>query len=53
MQPLRILVLGAHPDDADYKAAGTSALWRKLGHEVKLVSVTNGGAGHQTLHQQD
>jgi N-acetylglucosamine malate deacetylase 1 len=49
MQPLRILVLGAHPDDADYKAAGTSALWRKLGHEVKLVSVTNGGAGHQTL----
>jgi LmbE family N-acetylglucosaminyl deacetylase len=49
MQPLRILVLGAHPDDADIKAGGTSSLWRKLGHEVKLVSVTNGGAGHQTL----
>jgi LmbE family N-acetylglucosaminyl deacetylase len=49
MPPLRILVLGAHPDDADYKAGGTAALWRKLGHEVKLVSVTNGSAGHQTL----
>jgi LmbE family N-acetylglucosaminyl deacetylase len=49
MQPLRILVLGAHPDDADYKAGGTSAYWRRLGHEVKFVSVTNGGAGHQTL----
>jgi LmbE family N-acetylglucosaminyl deacetylase len=49
MPSLRILVLGAHPDDADYKAGGTSALWRRLGHEVKLVSVTNGGAGHQTL----
>ncbi len=49
MQPLRILVLGAHPDDADYKAGGTAALWRRLGHEVKLVSVTNGGAGHQSL----
>jgi len=49
MPPLRILVLGAHPDDADIKAGGTAALWRRLGHEVKLVSVTNGGAGHQTL----
>jgi LmbE family N-acetylglucosaminyl deacetylase len=49
MQPLRILVLGAHPDDADYKAGGTAALWRRLGHEVKFVSVTDGGAGHQTL----
>ncbi|HTU92086.1 MAG TPA: PIG-L family deacetylase [Gemmataceae bacterium] len=49
MQPLRILVLGAHPDDADYKAGGTAARWRQLGHEVKFVSVTNGGAGHQTL----
>jgi LmbE family N-acetylglucosaminyl deacetylase len=49
MQPLRILILGAHPDDADYKAGGTAAIWRRLGHEVKMVSVTDGGAGHQTL----
>lgn len=49
MPPLRILVLGAHPDDADYKAGGTAPLWCRLGHEVKFVSVTNGGAGHQTL----
>lgn len=49
MQSLRILVLGAHPDDADYKAGGTAALWRQLGHEVKFVSVTNGGAGHHIL----
>jgi LmbE family N-acetylglucosaminyl deacetylase len=49
MPSLRILVLGAHPDDADYKAGGTAALWRRLGHEVKFVSVTDGGAGHQTL----
>src|SRR5215467_8173448 len=49
MLPLHILVLGAHPDDADYKAGGTAARWRQLGHEVKFVSVTDGGAGHQTL----
>lgn len=43
---LRIVVFGAHPDDAEYKAGGTAAKWAKLGHEVKLVSVTNGDIGH-------
>jgi LmbE family N-acetylglucosaminyl deacetylase len=49
----RILVLGAHPDDADLKAGGTASKWRRLGCEVKLVSVTDGGAGHQTQHGPD
>jgi N-acetylglucosamine malate deacetylase 1 len=43
---LRILVFGAHPDDAEYGAGGTAARWAKLGHHVKLVSVTNGDIGH-------
>ncbi len=43
---LRILVFGAHPDDAEFKAGGTAAKWSKLGHHVKLVSVTNGDIGH-------
>jgi LmbE family N-acetylglucosaminyl deacetylase len=43
---LNILVFGAHPDDAQYKAGGTAAKWAKLGHRVKLVSVTNGDIGH-------
>src|SRR5215207_5896108 len=43
---LRIIVFGAHPDDPEYKAGGTAAKWAKLGHEVKLVSVTNGDIGH-------
>ena len=46
MTKLRILILGAHPDDADYCAGGTAALWRRGGHVVKMVSVTDGGAGH-------
>jgi LmbE family N-acetylglucosaminyl deacetylase len=49
MPSLRILVVGAHPDDADYKAGGTATRWRRLDHEVKFVSVTNGGAGHHLL----
>lgn len=43
---LRIIVFGAHPDDAEYKTGGTAAKWTKLGHHVKLVSVTNGDIGH-------
>lgn len=43
---LRIIVFGAHPDDAQYKAGGTAAKWVAAGHAVKLVSVTNGDIGH-------
>jgi N-acetylglucosamine malate deacetylase 1 len=47
----RVLVLGAHPDDADIKAGGTSAYWIAAGGEVLLVSVADGGAGHQTMRR--
>lgn len=43
---LRIICFGAHPDDAEYKSGGTAAMWAALGHNVKLVSVTNGDIGH-------
>ena len=43
---LRIIVFGAHPDDAEYKTSGTAVKWARLGHHVKLVSVTNGDIGH-------
>src|SRR6188472_4813775 len=43
---LRIIVFGAHPDDAQYKAGGTAVKWAKAGHQVKMVSVTNGDIGH-------
>ena len=48
-QKLRILAIGAHPDDCDIKFAGTAALFAQMGHAVKLLSVTNGDAGHQDM----
>ncbi|MCC6416792.1 MAG: PIG-L family deacetylase [Gemmataceae bacterium] len=45
-EPLRLLILGAHPDDADYAGGGIAALYRAAGHTVKMVSLTNGSAGH-------
>src|SRR5205807_9027819 len=43
---LRIIVFGAHPDDAELKAGGTAIQWARHGHHVKFVSVTNGDIGH-------
>ena len=48
-QRLRLLIIGAHPDDADYHAGGLAALYRAGGHLVKMVSLTDGGAGHHVL----
>src|SRR5689334_7424928 len=43
---LRIIIFGAHPDDAEYRGAGVAMKWAKQGHHVKLVSATNGDIGH-------
>jgi LmbE family N-acetylglucosaminyl deacetylase len=45
---LRIIMIGAHPDDCDQDGGGTAAIFASMGHAVKFVSVTNGDAGHQT-----
>ena len=44
---VRIIVLGAHPDDCDQDAGGTAAIFASMGYAVKFVAVTNGDAGHQ------
>lgn len=46
---LRIIVFGAHPDDAEYRAGGCGVMWSRMGHHVKLVSVTNGDIGHWAM----
>lgn len=47
-KPLRIIMIGAHPDDCDLDAGGLGIILSKMGHAVKFVSVTNGDAGHQS-----
>jgi len=46
---MRILIFGAHPDDCEWLAGGTMALYSHLGHQVKTVSLTNGDAGHNEM----
>lgn len=46
---INVVVIGAHPDDADIKAGGTAIQFAKMGHNVLFVSLTNGDAGHQSM----
>ncbi|MEX0745704.1 MAG: PIG-L deacetylase family protein [Phycisphaeraceae bacterium] len=48
-EPLRLLAIGAHPDDCDISAGGLAALFAQRGDVVKFVSMTNGDTGHQRM----
>lgn len=41
------MVIGAHPDDADFGTAGTSALWAKQGKKIVWVIMTDGTEGSE------
>jgi LmbE family N-acetylglucosaminyl deacetylase len=43
---VRILCIGAHPDDCEIKFAGAAIKFARAGHAVKFLSVTNGQSGH-------
>lgn len=43
---LRVIMIGAHPDDCELKAGATATLWAEQGASVQVMSLTNGDAGH-------
>lgn len=44
---MKVLVVAAHPDDAELLCAGTLALMRRAGHELWLAHMTVGDKGGQ------
>ena len=44
-EPLRVLVVAAHPDDIEFSAAGSVARWVQEGAQVSYVIVTDGSTG--------
>lgn len=48
-EKLRVLMIGAHPDDCELETGGIACKYRKLGHIVKFVSATTGDTGHYKL----
>ena len=49
----RIMVVGAHPDDCDFRTAGTTIKLVRRGHSVHYLSVTDGSAGHYVQRGQE
>ena len=47
------MVIGAHPDDNDFAAAGTSALWAKQGKKIVWVVMTDGAEGSEVPSIRD
>ena len=43
--PKRVLVIQAHPDDAEFTCGGTVAKWTQEGAEVHYCSITSGDKG--------
>ena len=50
---MKILAIGAHPDDTDILCGGTLALYAQAGHEVTVAIATNGNAGSATLGRDE
>lgn len=45
---LKVLAVGAHPDDVEFYCAGTLIKYKRLGHQVSFAVVCNGNMGSVT-----
>ncbi|WP_055045917.1 PIG-L deacetylase family protein [Devosia sp. A16] len=50
--PLKVLVVEAHPDEAEMYSGGTMRLLADRGAAVKFMSLTNGDAGHYQMDRE-
>jgi LmbE family N-acetylglucosaminyl deacetylase len=50
---MKVLAVGAHPDDIEFLGAGTLAKYKRLGHEVAIAVATNGEVGSSTLSKSE
>ena len=50
---MRVLAVGAHPDDLELLCAGTLAKYVQQGHQVSMAVALNGDAGSMTLAKEE
>ncbi|MCX7799294.1 MAG: PIG-L family deacetylase [Fimbriimonadales bacterium] len=50
---MRVLAIGAHPDDWEFHCGGTLLLYRRAGHEVVVCIATNGDKGSKRVPSRE
>ena len=50
---MRVMAVGAHPDDLEILCGGTLARYADLGHEVVMAHVLNGDKGHYEFDSEE
>lgn len=50
---MKILMIGAHQDDNEFRCGGLTARLTKMGHEVRFLSCCNGCGGHHIMTPEE
>jgi len=53
MKQIRAMMIGAHPDDCDFRCGGLALKYARDGHKVKFLAMCNGDGGHHELSAQE
>lgn len=49
----KVMYIGAHPDDVEFRAIGSAIKFKEQGAQVVVVSISDGSAGHHILKRED
>ena len=47
------MMIGAHPDDCDFRCGGLALKYARAGHIVKFLSMVDGGGGHHEMKRYE
>jgi len=50
---MKILAIGAHQDDNEFRVGGMARKWVKAGYEVRFLSMCNGCGGHHIMTPEE
>lgn len=50
---MKILMIGAHQDDNEFRCGGLASKYVKMGYEVKFLSMCNGCGGHHIMTPEE
>ena len=50
---MKILMIGAHQDDNEFRCGGLASKYVKMGYDVRFLSLCNGCGGHHVMTPEE